>query len=321
MALLGCGHSRRVVATEREHGVHSAPPTASAAGGQGKPCGADGDCLRGCGSGDLKACTELSIRRLQGRTTVLSTQEAESRLKVACGAGLSKACAWLAEAYRTGLEGISVNGPEAVRLWELACSQGDGRSCYYASKALGEGDLGVPQQVEHALALARRGCSNSGGAGCTAVGVHHEKGLGTPVNIASAIHHYTLGCAQEDWIGCYNLAEIYDTGRPTVGIDHGQAVPLYEKACTGGHLDACNNLGHLLARSATFPNDPKRAFQLFMRSCKGGLAVGCGSVGEPYEDGIGVAPNQAQAVQWQRRSCEMGHDNACKRLLANEADD
>ena len=278
----------------------------------------DQACEARCASGDLMACTSLAASRVEGTRKTPSIRQTEADLIQACNAEVSKGCAWLAHLYRTGAEGVRVNGPEAVRLYEKACSREQASSCSNAALAYGKGDLGVKKQPKKALSLAERGCSYEDGDSCSTLGIFHEKGIGVEADIHRAMALYEKACNLTAAIGCFNLAEVLDSGRKGVEIDHARAASLYEKACEGEYWAACNNLGHLLVRSATLPLDPKRAFELFTKSCKNGLPEGCGSMGEAYEGGLGVPRNEKKAARWYSKSCEMGHASGCDWILRRD---
>src|SRR5438876_859773 len=79
------------------------------------------------------------------------------------------------------------------------------------------------------------------------------------------------------------------------------AAALYQTACDGGVLAACNRLGALYERQ-----DAARAVALYRKACEGGDPYGCVNLGRAYWVGFGVAPNTPQAVALFQKACEGG---------------
>jgi hypothetical protein len=56
----------------------------------------------------------------------------------------------------------------------------------------------------------------------------------------------------------------------------GRAVALYEKACEGGEMSMCNNLGVCYNKGECgLSRDEIRAEQLYKKACKGGESGAC----------------------------------------------
>ena len=75
-----------------------------------------------------------------------------------------------------------------------------------------------------------------------------------------------------------------------------QAVALYRKACDGGDLTACNNLGNEYDRGRGVTLDKAQAVALYRKACDGAVPVGCDNLGGMYEEGRGVALDAGRAV-------------------------
>jgi TPR repeat protein len=54
-----------------------------------------------------------------------------------------------------------------------------------------------------------------------------------------------------------------------------RAAPLYERACDGGVMDACKNLGGMYMIGVGVPHDEERSRALFRRACDGGEQEAC----------------------------------------------
>ena len=63
---------------------------------------------------------------------------------------------------------------------------------------------------------------------------------------------------------------------------------MYEKACDGGIVAKCYNLGHLYFEGEGVTKDLKHAATLFRKSCDGGVPEGCLNLGVMHKKGEGV---------------------------------
>ncbi len=62
----------------------------------------------------------------------------------------------------------------------------------------------------------------------------------------------------------------------------------YEKACDGGKMMGCSNLGASYAMGTGVPQDYGKAAALYEKACTGGDAGGCFNRGILYHQGTGV---------------------------------
>ena len=86
-------------------------------------------------------------------------------------------------------------------------------------------------------------------------------------------------CDGGDMLGCSNLGSMYAKGSG-VEKDLGKAVELYKKACDGGDMFGCYNLGNMYSFS--------KAAELFKKACNGGEMLGCRNLGIMYDNGNGA---------------------------------
>lgn len=89
---------------------------------------------------------------------------------------------------------------------------------------------------------------------------------------------------------------------------------LYQEACEGGELAACNVFGLMNEAGEGVPQDLPRAVALFQRACEGGLLIGCTHLGLMYESGTGVPRNLARAVGLYQVACEGGELLGCSSI-------
>ena len=95
---------------------------------------------------------------------------------------------------------------------------------------------------------------------------------------------------------------------------YGEARPLWEKACDGGEMSACANLGMLYQDSKSVSQDFANARALFQQACDGGNADGCTHLGLLYQNGEGAAQDYAQARTLYQKACDAGNASGCTDL-------
>ena len=93
---------------------------------------------------------------------------------------------------------------------------------------------------------------------------------------------------------------------------------LYQDACDGGDLIACNVFALMYEYGDGVTRDPARATSLYQRACEGGLLVGCTNLGLMYEAGFGVTQDLARARGLYQVACEGGELLACRSRPAVE---
>jgi hypothetical protein len=86
---------------------------------------------------------------------------------------------------------------------------------------------------------------------------------------------------------------------------------LYQEACDGGNLVACNVFGVMLELGDGVAQNLPRAITLYQRACEGGELIGCTNLGVLYESGLGVPQNLALARGLYRTACEGGEALGC----------
>ncbi|MCI7549280.1 MAG: sel1 repeat family protein, partial [Campylobacter sp.] len=87
--------------------------------------------------------------------------------------------------------------------------------------------------------------------------------------------------------GCYNLGVMYSNGN---GVEKNKqkAAELYKKVCDGGDMDGCYNLGTIYANGNGVEKNKQKAAELYKKVCDGGDMDGCYNLGTIYANGNGV---------------------------------
>ncbi|MFA6137697.1 MAG: tetratricopeptide repeat protein [Sulfurimonas sp.] len=94
-----------------------------------------------------------------------------------------------------------------------------------------------------------------------------------------------------------------------------EAIVLYTKACDGGNMHACINLGLLYGSGDGVKQDTKKAKELFVEACKVRYSEGCFYLGILYKQGSdGVKQNKRRAQMAFDRACKIGYQRGCEQF-------
>ena len=96
--------------------------------------------------------------------------------------------------------------------------------------------------------------------------------------------------------------------------EYDKAAELYKKACDGGDMRGCFNLGTMYANGNGVQKDFSKAAQLFKKACDGGSMYGCYNLGVMYAKGSGVEKDFSKAAELLKKACDGGETNGCRGL-------
>ena len=82
-------------------------------------------------------------------------------------------------------------------------------------------------------------------------------------------------CQDGDFKICTELGNDYYYGNGVVTKDINKAIQLYEKACDGGEVFSCSNLGHAYYKGEEVTKDFNKAAHFYKKACDGRLTEGC----------------------------------------------
>jgi len=82
-------------------------------------------------------------------------------------------------------------------------------------------------------------------------------------------------CQDGDFKICTELGNDYYYGNGVVTKDINKAIQLYEKACDGGEVFSCSNLGHAYYKGEEVTKDFNKAAHFYKKACDGGLGEEC----------------------------------------------
>jgi len=124
---------------------------------------------------------------------------------------------------------------------------------------------------------------------------------------------FEKACDGGEITGCYNLGSLYQNGQG-VSQDYAQARTLDQKACDGGQMSGCNNLGQLYQYGQGVSQDYAHARMLYQKGCNGGEMSSCNNLGLLYQNGQGVSQDYAQARTLYQKACDGGEMSGCTNL-------
>ncbi len=261
-----------------------------------------------------------------------------------CEAGRGLSCTDLGFFYWVGRL-VGQDKSAAVRTWQRGCDLGDANSCENVGIAWVFGQ-GTRRDVVQGVSLLRTACGQSPSA-CRNLGVVLSDGdlVGSP-DYGAARSYLQRACDGGEFEGCRNLAELYEQGQG-VPRDAARSRQLLDYACRAGDPPACRVLGaRLHDGSERSAGDPSAARFYFERGCHLGEPSACALLGLYYMDGLGGLPRDGsrgediarracdkhasgcvvlavyyerqgdsrRALEFRRRACDLGDENACKKL-------
>ena len=97
-----------------------------------------------------------------------------------------------------------------------------------------------------------------------------------------AFESFKKACDGGNMRGCFNLGIMYEEGNGAEK-DFSKAAELFKKACDGGNMNGCYNLGTIYANGNDVEKDFSKAAELFKKACDGGEMNGCRSLDIIYK--------------------------------------
>jgi TPR repeat protein len=257
-----------------------------------------------------------------------------------CDGGALDACVGAGEAMAFSASSRTRDGVRARLLLGRACEGGDGRGCERLAFLWRQG-IGGPTDVARASALNREGCRARRESACVSyvqaddegvvarhraecaardslacVGVGYDLAWGnrTPRDAGAGRRQLAASCDGTELLACAFLAaSLAQEPRPDAATSR-RIEALHLRACDGGALTGCTNLGVMYSDGRGVTQNAARAVELLRRACDGGDMFGCTNLGVIYSDGRGVAQDAARAVELYRQACDGGDMNGCANL-------
>jgi len=144
------------------------------------------------------------------------------------------------------------------------------------------------------------------------------------------LEYYHKMCKKGNAVRCRNQGWMYEHGK---GVKKSFlfAHKYYQKSCSLGDNDACNNMRILetseLKKIDSYEQECedgnnescKKEAEYYKVKCNDGNAVRCRNLGWMYEHGKGVEQSLSYAKKYYKESCSMGDEDACNNVkILNE---
>ena len=117
-------------------------------------------------------------------------------------------------------------------------------------------------------------------------------------------------CEGGEMEGCAQLGELLDRGQGG-DQDLDAAIVFARRACDAGSATGCAGLGMAIYKSSADQKFTTESYAHVARGCALGSVLGCGLQGYALEYGEGTAVDLARAFELYAQACAMGDNNAC----------
>lgn len=230
-----------------------------------------------------------------------------------------------------------------------ACEQGDAEACWVIGDRHYEAgqEHDDPEEIALALTYLEKACDLGKGLACNSAGYVHDAGLGgVREDHVLAQKFYRKACDAGNETGCENSAlmraygAIYPPdeepdkldlskcergnprscyaaavallGREPLDEFAEKAATYLEKACRGGHGQACVELAYLHKEGLGVAYDLALVQMYREKACAAGNFVGCHCLAWDHMKGKDGAPeDEKQSQMYFRKACDLGWSNAC----------
>ncbi len=103
---------------------------------------------------------------------------------------------------------------------------------------------------------------------------------------------------------CADLGKIYQNGLEGEVVDYEKALKFNQKACDGGVLAACANLGLMHASGQGTDENFAKAAELFERVCAGAGKFACSNLGVMHLERAGIAEDVQKGLNFLQKACD-----------------
>lgn len=271
-----------------------------------------------CFKGDPGACGEQASALLNIRMD--HPQDARGGfgfMQRACKGGEEDACATV---YTMMIGGTPDRGHEAEGLSGMKRLAEKKVYSHELAQLYETGADGLPRSPETARKIAESLCATEWH--CSDAAYYYTRGIGGAVDESRALASLAAGCDHDDLVACTDLGSAYRDGHlpgstqmnHVVSRDPTRAVTLFQKACSAGEWDGCENLSAAFAAGEGAPKDLPRALSLARDACDRGHPGGCARVGMMLADGKGAPRDVDAAVPYLAFACRRAVMPACAKL-------
>ena len=284
-------------------------------------------------NGDLEGIHQLSELYQTGNKVPEDQYLAFRLLRFAAEQGYEPAFSSLGKCYAYGI-GTQKHPEEALRWFLQTDYSNDVNTLAFLAWSYRNG-VGVPQDEQKAYSLwidaAEKGHSdgfqfcqiaaNAGDArGQFTLGHFYQCGLGTPVDIPSALHWFHKAADQNYSLAQCRLGILYDKGEYGIESDPVVAVQWLRLAAAQNDSVACYRLAYCLAYGDAMEQNgvknTKEAVQIWKKLAQKSLEFPKGDPASQYSLGTLLTHeeyagyNPKESIKWLRKSAEQGYMSA-----------
>jgi hypothetical protein len=130
---------------------------------------------------------------------------------------------------------------------------------------------------------------------------------------SQAMSFYKKACEGGDVATCSELGRRCARGEG-VPVDTDLAAYAWRRGCDGGDMDSCAGLGVIHMRGTGAAQDLPEAVRLLLKACDGGSMNGCANLGYLYARGDGVIKDATKAAKLCKKACDADEPAGCKNL-------
>lgn len=270
-----------------------------------------------CTAGHLHACVRLGLQVQDGRGVAYDPKRAAELYTKVCEGGYGIGCFNLAGLHMTG-NGVVEDPAKAAELakrsealYAKQCDAGDLQWCTNLG-VLYEGPfLGQPDFAK-AAAVYKKACDKNAGDWCVNLALMQAYGDGMPKDVKKASALMQKACNANVMLACGTLGQMHMKTELGLSGKPAKGVPLLEKACAGGEVQACAVLSAENGLGERIPRNDVLAKKYGERACALGSSSACFIQGMA----LGDAGDFAGALTWLERSCHIGEGRACSAASA-----
>jgi TPR repeat protein len=275
-----------------------------------------GDLAAACEAGELSACTDLGETLLPAGMQILNPaiptppdfERARGLHQRACDGGVDLAClrlALLISNQHLAREVPPADREAADALLQRLCGAEMGDACYHVARRGFDASNDAERLARELAAL----CRDVHDFSCQDLIQRYERGELQPLP-DDRLFAYRYLCEGRPQF-CLGLGVMEATGDgverdPAAGYRH------FMVACDAGFLHACLNAGLAGFNDGVVP--PEEAVALWDRACTGGHGEACLRLAGLFWLGQPLPQDQPRSLAYLRRACEMRYTEACEQI-------
>lgn len=273
---------------------------------------------KGVARGDARCQSDLGTMYVQGRGVEQDFDKARELQELASAQGFGQAHYNLGTMYANG-DGVEVNREKSFEWWMKAAQAGYGNAQTCVGKAFYYGD-GVPQDYAEALTWLHKAANNKEAEAIYFVGDMHKEGKGVPQDDGKAAVWFGLAAEKGYASAQTRLGVMWALGQGGLRLNYGTAMEWYLKAIAQENefpeAARCSmfHVGYMYHAGHGVKQSYKKALEWWKRSSELGDHDATQNIGNLYLNGNGVRKDEQMALRYLIKGAEQG-SLICKRTV------